>query len=128
MIGGVVSSAKPASVLTRMGQPGQAARHGQHHALDQDLGEHIHRCRADGFADADLPDTLGDAREHDIDDADPADQKADPGDEHAADALVVDGQRDVVGELLLRLELEILQPLVRAHQHVANLLQRRREQ
>ena len=40
----------------------------------------------------------------------------------------MDGQVDVVGKLLLRLELKVLQPLVGPHDHVSNLLQGRGHQ
>ncbi len=81
--------------------------------------------RADGLADADLADALGDAGEHDVHDADAADEQADGRDDAAAHARVADGGGDVLRPVLLGPEGEILDALVRVHQDVAGLLQRR---
>ena len=63
----------------RQQQPGKATQAGQHDGLDQELHQHLVRNRADGKADADLPRSFGYRNQHDIHDADPADQQADRG-------------------------------------------------
>ena len=69
-----------------------AAEQRQHHRLDQELHQHLAGFGADRQADADLARALGHRDQHDVHDADAADQQADAGDrrqqtgEHAGDA------------------------------------------
>ena len=75
----------------RAGQPeaerdaDQPAEQRQHRRLDQELHEDVPLMRADGQPDADLARALGHRDQHDVHDADAADQQADGGDraEHA---------------------------------------------
>ena len=53
---------------------------GKRDRLDQELQQHLPRPRADGQADADLARPLGHGDEHDVHDADAADEQADAGD------------------------------------------------
>ena len=50
------------------------------HGLDQELREDVAPPRADRLADADLARALGHRHEHDVHDADPADEQRDRGD------------------------------------------------
>jgi hypothetical protein len=72
-------------------QADQPAEHRQHHRLDQELQQHLARDRADGEADADLARPLGHRDEHDVHDADAADEQADRG--HRGDDLGQQGGR-----------------------------------
>jgi hypothetical protein len=72
------------------GDAREAADQRDEHRLGQELGEDVAAARADRLADADLAGPLGDADEHDVHHADPADEQRDRGDlaeqrgEHAA--------------------------------------------
>ena len=57
------------------GDADEAASHRQSRRLDEELREHVPGLRADGHADADLTRTLGHADEHDVHDADAADDQ-----------------------------------------------------
>ena len=126
MIGALSVGEKELSSCTRpneVARPDQPAEHGDHHGFDQDLDEDVAGGGADGFADADLAHALGDAGQHDVHDADAADQQADAGDEAAAEPGVADEGVDLLRPVLLGAEGEILDALVGAHEHVADLLQ-----
>ena len=58
----------------------QAAGRRHHGRLDQELLDDVAAARAEGAADADLAGALGDRRQHDVHDPDPADQERDAGD------------------------------------------------
>ena len=55
-----------------------AADAGQRDGFDEELQQHFARCGADGEADADLVRALGHGDEHDVHDADAADQQRHP--------------------------------------------------
>ena len=61
-------------------RPMQAAEQADHQRLDDELHQDVVRPRADRLAQADLAGPLGDAHEHDVHDADAADQERDGGD------------------------------------------------
>jgi hypothetical protein len=67
----------------------------QYERFDQELEEDARRLRADGHADADLARPFRDADEHDVHDADAADQQRDGGDAR-------EQRQDRVGALRLR--------------------------
>src|SRR5581483_3860315 len=56
-----------------------AADEGQEDGLDQELGEDVAALGAEGLADADLPRPLGHGHQHDVHDADAADEEGDGG-------------------------------------------------
>jgi hypothetical protein len=58
----------------------QAAGDRDHHGLEQELREDVALAGADGHADADLARPLGDRDEHDVHDADAADEQRHRGD------------------------------------------------
>ena len=58
----------------------QPADPGEDHGLDEELREDVTVARADGFADADLACAFGNGHEHDVHDADAADEQRDRGD------------------------------------------------
>ena len=58
------------------GDPDEAANECQHERFDQELKQDVAAVRADGFAQADLSCTLGHGYEHDVHNADTADQEA----------------------------------------------------
>ena len=64
----------------------QAADAGEHDGLDQELLGDVAPLGAQGAADADLAGPLGDGRQHDVHDADAADQQRDRGDRAEDDA------------------------------------------
>ena len=109
-------------------QPGQAAQHRDHQGFDQNLDEDVGRGGADGFADADFAHALGDARQHDVHDADAAHQQADAGDESAAHPRIMNEVVDLLRPILLGAKREILDALMRAHEHIADLLERFRQE
>ena len=77
------SSARPSPMRRgrrRATIPRSAADHREHDGLDEELHEDVALARADRHADADLARPLGDAHEHDVHDADAADEQADRGD------------------------------------------------
>ncbi len=90
-----------ASTLGRIGQPSAAPspmiiaepeNHSEHAAdeaeddgLDEELQEDVVLARADGHTNADLARSLGDAHEHDVHHADPADDEAHRGDAEEKD-------------------------------------------
>ena len=59
--------------------PGDPADQRQQDGLEQELGEDRALGRTDRFADADLAGALGDGDEHDVHDADAADEERDRG-------------------------------------------------
>src|ERR1700722_10328663 len=59
---------------------GQSARCAQRRSLDQKLTANVARPRPDGKSEADLGGAFRDADEHDVHDADPADDQRDGGD------------------------------------------------
>ena len=59
--------------------PTEAAHAGKRHCFHQELQHHLPRPRADGHADTDLAGALGHGNEHDVHDADAADEQAYPG-------------------------------------------------
>ena len=59
--------------------PVDAADAGERDGLDEELEQHLAGAGADGEADADLAGALGDGDEHDVHDADAADEQADAG-------------------------------------------------
>ena len=60
--------------------PIEAAERRERDGLDQELQQHLALQRADREADADLARALGHRHEHDVHDADAADEQADRGD------------------------------------------------
>src|SRR5262249_38771853 len=56
------------------------ARRRQGEGLDQELQQNVARLGADGHAQADLPRPLGDADQHDVHDANAANEQRDGGD------------------------------------------------
>ena len=62
------------------GDAEQAADAGEHDRLDQELLGDVAPLGPQGAADADLAGPLGDGRQHDVHDADAADQQRDRGD------------------------------------------------
>jgi hypothetical protein len=62
-----------------MTMPITPAERRQDHRLDQELQQHLALQRTDGQAQADFAGTFGDADQHDVHDADAADQQADRG-------------------------------------------------
>ena len=66
-----------------------AADHAQGHRLDQELKQDVAAAGADRHADADLARPLGDADEHDVHDADAADEQRDAGDATPADMVMI---------------------------------------
>ena len=64
----------------------QAADAGEHDGLDQELLGDVAPLGAQGPADADLAGPLGDGRQHDVHDADAADQQRDRRDRPQDDA------------------------------------------
>ena len=57
------------------GDADRAAGEAQHHRLDEELDQNHAPRRAERFADADLARALGDRHEHDVHDADAADEQ-----------------------------------------------------
>ena len=88
--------------------PDDAADRAQRDRLDQKLEEDVAAMRADGQADADLARPLRHAHEHDVHDADAADDERDAGDraeQHGHDAR---GGGRGFGDLLLVADGEIV--------------------
>ena len=82
--------------------PEQAADAGEHDRLDQELLGDVAPLGAQGAADADLAGPLGHGRQHDVHDADAADQQRDGGDRAQDDAelpgRLLGGEQQVVGD------------------------------
>ena len=70
----------------------------------------------------DFTHAFGNAREHDVHDADAADEKADAGDEATADPGIADEALNVLRPIFLGAEREIFDALVGGHENVVNLL------
>lgn len=87
------------------GEAEDAAEDAADRALDEDLREDVPGFRADGAADADLADALGEA--------DAADDEADAGDEATGEPRAARGVLDALGEFLACVESEILHAAVR---------------
>ena len=66
--------------------PSRPPTPGEHDRLDQELLGDVAPLGAQGAADADLAGPLGDGRQHDVHDADAADQQRDRGDRAEDDA------------------------------------------
>ena len=66
--------------------PSKPADAGEHDRLDQELLGDVAPLGPQGAANADLPGPLGDRGEHDVHDADAADQERDGGDRAQDDA------------------------------------------
>ena len=72
-----------------------AAADREQHGLDEELAEDVGAPRAERLADADLARPLGDGDEHDVHDADPADEQRDRGDggeQHREDVVARGGR------------------------------------
>ena len=80
--------------------------------FDNDLEEDIAAFGTDGEADADFADAFGDGSEHDIGDADAADDQADAGDEAAANFGAFDTALHVIEPLFAGDEREVLDAAV----------------
>src|SRR5262249_27003488 len=94
------------------------------HALDQYLEENGRTGCANGLANANFPDPFVDARQHNVNDANAADEKADSSDDSSAHPA---GSNLLVNGLelsLLRLKAEVLDSSMGQHQHVSSLLKR----
>src|SRR5581483_10453059 len=88
--------------------------------LDQDVGA----FRAQRAAHADFPDAFADRGEHDVHDADAADDEADRGD--AAEGIHVAAARflEALQQVLARLEPDVLDAAVRVREDILHLLER----
>src|SRR5205823_13710630 len=106
------------------GQSGERADEGDDDAFHQNLQKDRQPGRANRFADADLADAFVDAREHDVHDADAADDQTDRGDDAAAQARVANLRVDALNLVFLRAEAEVFDAPMGHQQHVARLLQR----
>jgi hypothetical protein len=86
----------------------------QQHRLQQELHPDVPRPGTDGLSQTDFPRTLANRHQHDVGDADPADEQADAGDrgqypgqhpedlaQHPEDLLLGDGAEVRVGVLLM---------------------------
>jgi hypothetical protein len=91
-------------------------------ALDHDLHEDIAPFSANCAPDADLADTLGDARKHDVRDADAADEQADASDQTTGVARIADILLNPIEPLLPGVEAKILHVAMRMAQDAADLL------
>ena len=89
------------------------------------MQEDCQRGRADRLADADFAHPLVDAGQHDVHDADAADDEADRRDDAAAQARVANLRVNALDLVLLRAEAEVFDAPMSHQQHVARLLQRR---
>ena len=76
---GIHSAARPARRKPEH-DADEPAEQRQHEGLDQKLGQHLAFQRADREPDADLAGALGHRYQHDVHDADAADEEADRGD------------------------------------------------
>src|ERR1019366_2161809 len=99
------------------------AKESNDNALNEDLDEDRDPGRADGLADADLADALVDAGQHDVHNADAADQQADCGDDAAAHAGIMDLLVDGLHLVLLGAEAEVLDAVMDEHEDIPRLLQ-----
>ena len=59
------------------GDADQSAESGERHRFGEELPDDIAPTRANGFANADFAGALGDGHQHDVHDADAADEQAD---------------------------------------------------
>src|ERR1051325_3063141 len=88
----------------------------------ENLNKYVRRPSSDGFADADFADALGNAREHNVHDANPTDKQADASDEPSAEAGIANEGIDLVSPIFLSSESEVFDPFMGGHKDVADLL------
>ena len=86
----------------------ETAQQAQRDGLNQELQPDVAGLRADGDADADLAGAFGDAHEHDVHDADAADQERDAGDGPEQQRDDLGNGIDGVGNFLLVEDVEVV--------------------
>src|SRR5205809_6173865 len=100
-------------------QTSQCSQHRDARAFNEDLKENRAVGGADGFACADFTDALVDAGQHDVHDADAADQKTESGDDPAADARIANALVDVFDLVLLSPKREVLDSVMGNQQYIS---------
>ena len=94
-------------------QADQSAERGQYHRFSEELHQHFFFQRADGEADADFARALGYGHQHDVHDADAADQQADGGDRAEQGGHGADGAGEGFGDFLGVQHIEVVVLVVR---------------